>query len=248
MKGTIFKFVTLSPNSAPRARGVRYFRPIPMINAYWGAMNTVKEGYKYRKHIIVRHAPEHNGLLQLYTYHFPKTWSAACIANRELIKEAQRRAHALEHDYSPVALEWRLRFFKHYFRVIKGGFDPEPGIGRYARFYQYVFVAIYRDLKAAQQPQTISNEVSFVPVDQRPFRLNPIRRYARPLSLHPAFGTIFARTPENNYAYEKVHLPRFDVVPEHQRTSHNSHSDGHDPSFATRSESESRLEDAPYLI
>ena len=206
MKSTISKYVLLPPNSAPRARGVRYFRPIPMINAYWGAMNTVKEGYKYRKHIIVRRAPEHNGLLQLYTYHFPKTWSVSCVANRELIKEAQRRAHALEHDYSPVALEWRLRFFKHYFRVFKGGFDPEPGIGRYARFYQYVFVAIYRDLKAAQQPQTISNDlkqyqtnvenISFAPINQSTFPQYSNRLSRRPLSLHPtAAHRVFLEPP-----------------------------------------------------
>ena len=199
--------VTLPPKSAPRARGVRYFRLVPIYTQYSGKINTFKEGRKYRKHIIGRMAPEHNGLVQLYTYHFPKTWSAACVANRELIKEAQRRAHALEHDYSPVALEWRLRFFKHYFRVIKGGFDPEQGIGRYARFYQYVFVAIYRDLKATQQqPQTISNglqesqttsnDTSFVPVDQSKFPQYSTRLSRRPLSLHPtAAHRVFLEPP-----------------------------------------------------
>lgn len=199
--------VKLPPNSAPRARGVRYFRLVPIYTRYSGKINTFKEGRKYRKHIIGRMAPEHNGLVQLYTYHFPKTWSAACVANRELIKEAQRRAHALEHDYSPVALEWRLRFFKHYFRVIKGGFDPEPGLDRYTRFYQYVFVAIYRDLKAAQQQyQTTSNDIkqyqpsaediSFDPIEQRQFQSDNIRLSPRPLSLHPtAAHRVFLEPP-----------------------------------------------------
>lgn len=200
-------YVQLPPKSAPRARGVRYFRLVPMMyTRYSGKINTFKEGRKYRKHIIGRMAPEHNGLVQLYTYHFPKTWSAACVANRELIKEAQRRAHALEHDYSPVALEWRLRFFKHYFRVIRGGFDPEPGSGRYARFYQYVFVAIYRDLKAQQQTQTTSNDlkqyqtnvedVTFEPIEQRPFSTDTIRLFPRPLLLHPtAAHRVFLEPP-----------------------------------------------------
>ena len=185
LKNSIARFVTLPANSAPRARGVRYFKPTTLYEAYWGAMNSVKEGYKYHKHIIVRRAPEHNGYLQLYTYHFPKTWSAACIANRELIKEAQRRAHVLERDHSLASLEWRIRFFRHYFRVIRGGFDPEPGFKRYARFYQYVYVAIYRDLKAAQQSKTTSDDMSFTPVEQRPLQADTIRRSPRPLSLHP---------------------------------------------------------------
>lgn len=118
-------------------------------------MNTVKEGRHYKKHIIVRRVPRRGGqLLQLYTYRFPKSWSAACVANRELIKEAQRRAHALEHDCSYAGIDWHIRFFKHYFRVVKGGAAPEPGMKRYSRFYQYTYVAIYRELKAAQSEQT----------------------------------------------------------------------------------------------
>ena len=102
--------------SASHARGVRYFVPVIGIDALWGAMNTVKEGRHYKKHIIVRRVPRRGGqLLQLYTYRFPKSWSAACVANRELIKEAQRRAHALEHDCSYAGIDWHIRFFKPYF-------------------------------------------------------------------------------------------------------------------------------------
>lgn len=141
--------------SASHARGVRYFVPVTGIDALWGAMNTHKEGRHYRKHIIVRRVPRRGGqLLQLYTYRFPKSWSAACVANRELIKEAQRRAHALEHDCSYAGIDWHIRFFKHYFRVVKGGAAPEPDMKRYSRFYQYTYVAIYRELKAAQSEQT----------------------------------------------------------------------------------------------
>lgn len=204
--------VTLPPKSAPRARGVRYFHLVPMLTQYSGKINTFKQGRKYHKHIIGRMSPEHNGLVQLYTYHFPKTWSAACVANRELIKEAQRRAHALEHDYSPVALEWRLRFFKHYFRVFRGGFDPEPGSGRYARFYQYVFVAIYRDLKReASNPQTIDNNISFEPIEQRPLPADNIRFSLRPLSLHPtAAHRVFLKPPPPDPATFEFHPPAID--------------------------------------
>lgn len=141
--------------SASHRRGVCYLVPVVGIDMFWGAMNTVKEGRHYKKHIIVRRVPRRGGqLLQLYTYRFPKSWSAACVANRELIKEAQRRAHALEHDCSYAGIDWHIRFFKHYFRVVKGGAAPEPGMKRYSRFYQYTYVAIYRELKAAQSEQT----------------------------------------------------------------------------------------------
>ena len=181
LKGYIGRFVSPSEISASHRRGVCYFEPIECYNAFWGAMNSVKDGRRYKKHIIVRRCPRH-AVLQLYTYHFPKAWSAACVANRELIKEAQRRAHALERDHSLAAIEWHIRFLKHYFRVCRGGEKPEPGMKPYSRFYQYTYVAIYRELKAAQQvaketaeltdtplPPT-ADEVTFDPIEYRPLR------------------------------------------------------------------------------
>ena len=170
---TVFRSVPSPMVSTHHARGVRYLEPITAIKFYCGAMNSVKEGHKYRKHIIVRRAPRFQGIHQLYTYHFPKTWSAACVANRELIKCAQKLAHALEHDHSLAGIEWRIRFFKHYYHVFKGGAQPEPGIKPYSRFYQYTYVAIYRELQAArdkvQEPVEIpAEEVTFSPVSLRP--------------------------------------------------------------------------------
>ena len=184
LTSTLFQEVPSPAVSKVHARGVRYLYPIDGINYYCGMMNSHKQGQKYRKHIIVRRVPRFGGLHQLYTYHFPKTWSAACVANRELIKTAQKLAHALEHDYSPEGIEWRLRFFHHYFHVVKGGAKPEPGLKPYTRFYQYVYVSIYRDLKSAaeqssiteslaEQPtaeQPLPEEVSFEPIDPRPLR------------------------------------------------------------------------------
>ena len=200
LTSTLFQEVPSPAVSPVRARGVRYLYPIDGINYYCGMMNSHKQGQKYRKHIIVRRVPRFGGLHQLYTYHFPKTWSAACVANRELIKTAQKLAHALEHDYSPEGIEWRLRFFHHYFHIVKGGAKPEPGLKPYTRFYQYVYVSIYRDLKSAAQQaalketsiteslpadhphtvlstsrrclaeQPLPEDVSFVPIDPRPLR------------------------------------------------------------------------------
>ncbi|MBQ3717170.1 MAG: hypothetical protein II901_02125 [Paludibacteraceae bacterium] len=160
LKGYIGHFVPNSEISASHARGVRYFVPITAINMFCGAMNSVKEGAHYQKHIIVRRTPRHRGVLQLYTYHFPKSWSAACVANREIIKEAQRRTHALERTHSYASIEWHIRFLKHYFRVFKCGEKPEPGMKRYSRFYQYTYVAIFRELKAAAQQAEQELEVN----------------------------------------------------------------------------------------
>ena len=163
LTSTLFQEVPSPAVSKVHARGVRYLYPIDGINYYCGMMNSHKQGQKYRKHIIVRRVPRFGGLHQLYTYHFPKTWSAACIANRELIKTAQKLAHALEHDYSPEGIEWRLRFFHHYFHVVKGGAKPEPGLKPYTRFYQYVYVSIYRDLKSAAQQASAEQSLLSAP-------------------------------------------------------------------------------------
>ena len=213
LRGIIRRYVQLPPNSAPRARGVRYFVPIELYKAYWGAMNMVKDGRRYKKHIVVRRMPYAKGLLQLYTYHFPKTWSAACVANRELIKQAQRQAHALEHAHTPETLEWRIRFFNHYFTVVKGGAAPEPGLKPYTRFYQYTYVAIYRQLQA-QQRQTTSNDlqqsqtledVSFDQIDVRSLQADTIRR-----SMTREISRSFARSPLRSAARRTFLAPSLD--------------------------------------
>ena len=182
LSSIVSRYVPNAEVSASHRRGVCYLEFTLGIDMYYGLMNTHKEGQRYHKHIIVRRAPRWGGKLhQLYTYHFPKTWSAACVANRELIKTAQKMAHALEHDHSLASLEWRIRFFRHYYRVVKGGAAPEPGMKAYSRFYQYIYVAIYRELKAVKcpsdEPSTLAGDVSFVPVPNasRPFAANGIR-------------------------------------------------------------------------
>ena len=178
LKCAVAYYAPHSEISASHRRGVRYFVPTVGINMLYGAMSTHKEGRHYHKHIIVRRVPRSGGqLLQLYTYHFPKTWSAACVANRELIKEAQRQAHALEHDHSLAAIDWHIRFLHHYFTVFRGGAKPEPGMKPYSRFYQYTYVAIYRQLKEeaqkAKEPAEMNlDDISFEPVETCPASWN----------------------------------------------------------------------------
>ena len=191
LKCAVSYYAPHSEISASHRRGVRYLVPVVGIDMFWGAMSTHKEGRRYHKHIIVRRIPRSGGqLLQLYTYHFPKTWSAACVANRELIKEAQRQAHALEHAHTREALEWRTRFLHHYYAVFKGGAKPEPGMKPYSRFYQYTYVAIYRQLKEeaqkAKEPAEINIEdISFEPIESRPLRHHRVYPLQRALILRP---------------------------------------------------------------
>ena len=205
LKCAVAYYAPHSDLSASHRRGVSYLVPVVGIDMLWGAMNTHKEGRHYHKHIIVRRIPRTGGqLLQLYTYRFPKTWSAACIANRELIKEAQRQAHALEHARTREALEWRTRFFQHYFTVFKGGAKPEPGMKPYSRFYQYTYVAIYRQLKAAQQAAQQSQEtgpvaedITFEPViDRRPLRARRSYPLQHLSEYSPLFGTVSNNPPD----------------------------------------------------
>lgn len=186
-------FVSLPEGSTPRKRGVYYFYMCAGIDKIRGAMDEEKEGRRCKKRIIVRPSRFRSGLMELYTYHFPKTWSAACVANRELIKEAQRMAHAIEKDFGPEGMEWRIRFFEHYFRVFKGGEKPAEGMKAYSGFYQYVYVVLYRELKAvaeraneemetaaeavvavktAEAEEISTEDSTFEPVDfSKPFRL-----------------------------------------------------------------------------
>ena len=216
LKSTVATFESLPKGSTPKKRGVYYFRADIGVNALWGAMDQEKEGRKYKKRIVVRPARFRDGLFELYTYHFPKHWSEACVANRELIKEAQRRAHALEKDFGPVGLEWRVRFFKHYFRVFKGGEKPEEGMKAYSRFYQYVYVAIYRELKAKMKDERMKDErmkgeevkiedISFEPVDFRP----RIRSFSSPMRrAYNSFARRNLQPPDLQHFIIRENIPR----------------------------------------
>jgi len=118
------------------------------------AMDMNADGRKYKKRIIVRPSRHRLGLHELYTYHFPKTWSKACVANRELIKTAQRRAHAIERDHSLAALEWRVRFLHQLYSLpvwYKDMKDVPVNQRRYPHFYAYVFATIYYSLRTSAQ-------------------------------------------------------------------------------------------------
>ena len=176
LQSTCATFVSLPKGTSSHARGIHYFCLCPGIETLRGAMDSRKDGSKCRKRIVVRPSRFRPGLHELYTYHFPTHYSEACIANRNRIKAAQRLAHDLEHACTPEALTWKIRFFRHYFTVVKGNAAPEPGLKPYARFYHYVYVSILRQLESASRqtqqqalttdlkPISHTNEVTFEPI------------------------------------------------------------------------------------
>ena len=159
LESTCATFVSLPKGTSSHARGIHYFCLCPGIETLRGAMDSRKDGSKCRKRIVVRPSRFRPGLHELYTYHFPTHYSEACIANRNRIKAAQRLAHDLEHACTPEAMEWKIRFFRHYFTVVKGNAAPEPGLKPYARFYHYVYVSILRQLESTAHQPTIHQPI-----------------------------------------------------------------------------------------
>ena len=209
LKGAGFTFEPLPKGSTAHRRGVHYFRACAGVDYIWGAMDAEKEGRKYKKRIVVRPSRFRDGLMELYTYHFPRQWSAASVANREMIKKAQRRAHALEKDCTPEGMEWRIRFFIHYFQVVKGGGKPEEGMKAYSRFYQYTYVAIYREFQAeakrANENEVNIEDISFEPIEFRP-RLqafsSPLRRS------YNYFRNCYLQPPDIQVVINPQNIPR----------------------------------------
>ena len=154
LANTCVNFVELPKGVTPCSKGVRYFVPKEGIELLKCAMDTIKEGQKYKKRIVVRPSRRRKGLHELYTYHFPTHWSAGCVANRELMAEARRQAHAIERDRTRAGLEWRIRFLKNYY-------SPEPEVKRYSHLFHFAYAVIQQEMRAAREA---AEEVTFEPI------------------------------------------------------------------------------------
>ena len=120
--------------------GTRYINLTDAIVSWRGRVNTLKEADHYRKNLILRPSRRFQGKHVLYTCHVPKSWSAACVANRELIKLAQSRAHAIERD--PIArAEWEPLYLEH-------KANPAPHPKPYSTIYHFIYNALYQSLRA----------------------------------------------------------------------------------------------------
>ena len=118
-----------------------------MIDTVRGAIDSVKEGQAKRERTISRwhdygersYTKDGRKIHESYKYKFHEgAWSEGATRNRELIKQAQRMAHDIEKD--PVSSEKWHKKYEEYLANLKAG-EKEY------RFYNYVYVTIYRGLR-----------------------------------------------------------------------------------------------------
>ena len=121
------------------------------IDTVWGAIDSVKEGKRngYRQ-VVRRHNfgeksinQEGKRWHQFFFYHFHEgAWSEGATRNRELIKAAQRTAHAIESkpELQDEREEWIARYAAYRATIPEGSND-------YYHFYNFVNVSIYREMR-----------------------------------------------------------------------------------------------------
>lgn len=122
------------------------------IESYVGTLDSKKEGKAKRQRLVTRFRPGTRGH-QMYPMQMHEgAWSEGATANRELIKTAQREAHAIEHaakhpeqasaEYLAKAAMWQERFAEY-------KSTKKPGDKQYATLYTYTYAHLYRELKVS---------------------------------------------------------------------------------------------------
>lgn len=116
-----------------------------------GALDSRKTGQAKRERLISRYR---NGQAHQYPMKMHEgPWSEGATANRELMKTAQREAHAIERaakhpelstaEYITLAAEWQQRFAAY-----KG--TKKPGDRQFATLYTYTYSHLYREMKVGK--------------------------------------------------------------------------------------------------
>lgn len=116
-----------------------------------GAQDSRKEGQAKRERLISRYR---NGQAHQYPMQMHEgPWSEGATHNRELIKTAQKVAHAIEKaaqhpelstpEYITLAAEWQQRFVEY--KATK-----KPDERQFATLYTYTYSHLYRSLKAGE--------------------------------------------------------------------------------------------------
>lgn len=131
------------------------------ITSVWGAIDSVKDGQKNRRRLVVRRHDYGEGKNfdedgskwhELFYYHFHEgAWSDAATRNREMIKAAQRMAHDIERgalhpeqsmaEMAEEGLRWKERY-EAYRRSAQYSDKPY-------HFYNYIYVTILRALQSS---------------------------------------------------------------------------------------------------
>ena len=118
-----------------------------IVEQLTGALDSKKYSASHGMRLVSRHRKGSGSEHQIYFMQKHEgAWSEGATQNRELIKAAQKRAHAIEkaarkpEGCSAEAKEWQERF-QAYRAGIKEG---EKG---YGSLYTYVYVQMYRELR-----------------------------------------------------------------------------------------------------
>ena len=113
----------------------------------FGAWDSAKSAQRKRARLICRrheytrinYDAEGRKIHELYYYHFHEgPWSEGATRNREIIKAAQKAAHAIEHD-AELRPAWEAAYAEYKASLPEG----QPAY----HFYNFVYVTIYRDLR-----------------------------------------------------------------------------------------------------
>lgn len=120
------------------------------IDTWRGALDTRKTGQAKRERLVSRLRKGSDGH-QIYPMQMHEgPWSEGATRNRELMKTAQREAHAIERaakhpeqasaELLAKASMWQTRFDEY-------KSTKKPGDRQYATLYTYTYVHLYRELK-----------------------------------------------------------------------------------------------------
>ena len=124
-----------------------------VVDEMRGALDSKKYAQTHGMRLVSRYRNGKDGEHQVYFMQVHEgAWSEGATKNRELIKAAQQRAHAIDkaarkpEECAPElvaeAEEWKARYAAY-----RAGLkDGEKG---YASLYTYTYVQIYREMKVA---------------------------------------------------------------------------------------------------
>ena len=124
------------------------------INTWRGPLDSRKTGQAKRERLVSRYRKGSGENHQVYPMKMHEgPWSEGATRNRELMKNAQREAHAIERaakhpelatpEYLTLAAEWQKRFAEY-------KSTKRPGDKQFATLYTYTYSHLYRELKVGE--------------------------------------------------------------------------------------------------
>lgn len=124
------------------------------INTWRGPLDSRKTGQAKRERLVSRYRKGSGENHQVYPMKMHEgPWSEGATRNRELMKNAQREAHAIERaakhpelatpEYLTLAAEWQKRFAEY-------KSTKRPGDRQFATLYTYTYSHLYRELKVGE--------------------------------------------------------------------------------------------------